>query len=135
MSYSQRTNKLEGTYVIYTYTFPVYNSVSCASAARNRCPLPPRAGRHMVGHRAGVHLGSVATYVCDMDYQFPGGGSHRTVVCRDDGTWSDAVGHCQRTWGRWYFFQCVMLALSLPFSLLTASALALALALSLPISY
>lgn len=67
------------------------------SALRSRCPMPHPAGRNMVAHRAGVYVGSSATYVCDRDYEFPEGGSHRTVVCRADGTWSDAVGDCKRT--------------------------------------
>ncbi|KAI0242035.1 Sushi, von Willebrand factor type A, EGF and pentraxin domain-containing protein 1 [Lamellibrachia satsuma] len=62
---------------------------------RGRCSRPPRAGRHMVVHRAGVYIGDSVNYVCDTDYKFAEGGSQRTVVCRDDGTWSDAVGDCQ----------------------------------------
>ena len=30
-----------------------------------------------------------------MDYVFAEGGTQRTVVCQEDGTWSDAIGDCQ----------------------------------------
>ena len=73
---------------------------------RGHCSRPPRAGRHMVVHRAGVYIGDSVTYFCDTDYNFAEGGSQKTVVCRDDGTWSDAVGDCQRTCVRVCVYVC-----------------------------
>ncbi|KAI0216136.1 hypothetical protein LSAT2_031810 [Lamellibrachia satsuma] len=82
------------TTTAYSSDVPI-NGAKIIKATSRRCSRPPRAGRHMVVHRGGVYVGCSVTYVCDTNYEFAEGGSQRTVVCRDDGTWSDAVGDCQ----------------------------------------
>jgi len=53
-----------------------------------------RRGQHMDVMATGVMPGDTSTVTCHVDYELREGGTSRTVVCQNDGTWS-ALPRCQ----------------------------------------
>ena len=48
-----------------------------------------RPGKHMDVDGTGIKVGDTVSLSCHADYEMPEGGTSRTVICQNDGRWSD----------------------------------------------
>lgn len=59
------------------------------------CGQPPSAMNGQVSTTA-TTFQSVATYTCDMGYQFASGAQEMMLMCQDNMMWSGPAPECQR---------------------------------------
>ena len=52
------------------------------------------------GDRMDFVAGSVVVYTCVEGFKFIGGGSTRSLVCQNDGSWHASSQPCTREWRR-----------------------------------
>ena len=59
------------------------------------CGPPPMTANGQVSAPT-TTFQSMATYTCNMGYEFPSGNQQITRMCQADSTWSDSTPLCQR---------------------------------------